>query len=159
VLNKADMVDNIQLIRVYGALMYSLGKVLEMPEVPRVYIGSFWERPFQYDNLKLLFDIESTELNKDLEDLVRNSTLRKLSDLVKRSRMVKTHALIMSEIRNEMPLFGGSRAFKKKIIKNLPKIIEKTKNENGLANGDLPDMDKFADMLDKLVNKLVLFYL
>lgn len=34
-------------MRVYGALMWSLGKVINTPEVVRVYLGSFWGKPLR----------------------------------------------------------------------------------------------------------------
>jgi hypothetical protein len=47
VLNKSDAVDQQQLMRVYGALMWSLGKVFRSPEVCRVYIGRWGSGPCQ----------------------------------------------------------------------------------------------------------------
>ena len=106
VLNKADMVDHQELMRVYGALMWSLGKVFNTPEVARwefkmvkkklkwvlsssVYIGSFWDETLRYDINQKLFDAEEQDLFQDLHSLTRNSTLRKLNDLIKRARLVK----------------------------------------------------------------------
>jgi len=58
VLNKADQLTTQQLVRVYGALMWSLGKVINTPEVLRVYIGSFWDKPYRNIENEKLFRAE-----------------------------------------------------------------------------------------------------
>ena len=80
------MVNAQQLMRVYGALMWSLGKVLKTPEVTRVYIGSFWNEALRYDTNRTLFEAEEMDLFSDLQALPRNAAIHKLNDLIKRAR-------------------------------------------------------------------------
>ena len=148
VLNKADMIDNQQLMRVYGALMWSLGKVLNTPEVARVYIGSFWDKPFNYDSMRKLFELESQDLFKDLQSLPKNSALRKLNDIIKRSRSAKVHAYIISELKEEMPSMFGKDSKKKELIKNLDKIYEKIQRVHGIPLGDFPNIQKMRELLE-----------
>lgn len=89
VLNKADRVDSQQLMRVYGALMWSLGKVFRTPEILRVYIGSFWSEPRQMCDHYQLIELEEEDLLADIRNLPRNGAVRKLNDLVKRARLVR----------------------------------------------------------------------
>lgn len=149
VLNKADMIDHQQLMRVYGALMWSLGKVLQTPEVARVYIGSFWDQPLRYDVNRRLFEDEEQDLFKDLQSLPRNAALRKLNDLIKRARLAKVHAYIIAELRKDMPSVFGKDSKKKELIKNLGNIYEKLQTEHQISPGDFPDIKKMQENLTK----------
>ncbi|KAL1492622.1 hypothetical protein ABEB36_010858 [Hypothenemus hampei] len=150
VLNKADMVDHQQLMRVYGALMWSLGKVLQTPEVARVYIGSFWDQPLRYDVNRRLFEDEEQDLFKDLQSLPRNAALRKLNDLIKRARLAKVHAYIIAELRKEMPSVFKKDAKKKELIKNLNQIYERLQREHQISQGDFPEIKKMQEVLVNL---------
>ncbi|XP_013406368.1 EH domain-containing protein 3 [Lingula anatina] len=148
VLNKADHVNAQQLMRVYGALMWSLGKVINTPEVARVYIGSYWDQPLQYDTNRKLFDLEEQDLFKDLQSLPRNAALRKLNDLIKRARLAKVHSYIISELRKQMPSMFGKDSKKKELIKNLDQIYNGIQREYQISPGDFPDINRMREQLE-----------
>lgn len=147
VLNKSDMVTQQQLMRVYGALMWSLGKVLNTPEVARVYIGSFWDEPLRYDANRRLFEDEERDLFEDLQSLPRNAAVRKLNDLIKRSRLAKAHAYIISEFSNNMPTFLNKDKKKTQLINSLDLIYKRVCDVYKVSPGDLPDIKKMKESL------------
>ncbi|XP_074651932.1 EH domain-containing protein 3-like [Tubulanus polymorphus] len=148
VLNKADGIDHQQLMRVYGALMWSLGKVLNTPEVCRVYIGSFWDQPLIYDSNRKLFELEEHDLFHDLQSLPSNAALRKLNDLIKRARLAKVHAYIISALRKEMPTMFGKDNKKRELIKNLDQIYSSIQREHNISLGDFPEKKKMQELLE-----------
>mmetsp|Transcript_19381 Transcript_19381/g.39114 ORF Transcript_19381/g.39114 Transcript_19381/m.39114 type:complete len:534 (-) Transcript_19381:257-1858(-) len=147
ILNKADQVDKQRLMRVYGALMWSLGKVVKSPEVLRVYIGSFWDQPLMYDDNSELFAMEEKDLMRDLKDLPRNSAVRKINELVKRVRLAKVHAYIVGYLKEQMPVMMGHAKKQAQLIDTLPTIFRTVMKKYNLAPGDFPDL---PDMQSKL---------
>lgn len=115
ILNKADQVDRQRLMRVYGALMWSIGKVMSTPEVLRVYVGSFWSEPLLYSDNAELFEMEENDLMRDLRSLPRNSAVRKINELVKRVRLCKVHAYIIGYLKEQMPMFMGKEKKQKQV--------------------------------------------
>jgi len=147
ILNKSDQVTTQQLMRVYGALMWSLGKVYTTPEVPRVFIGSFWNEPFLHNENRKLFEQETNDLFHDLQTLPRNCALRKLNDLIQRARLAKVHALIISYLHDNMPSMFGKDKQKAKLINNLQNIYNELSQKHGISPGDFPDIKLMEERL------------
>ncbi|XP_044880115.1 EH domain-containing protein 1 [Mauremys mutica] len=147
VLNKADQIETQQLMRVYGALMWSLGKIINTPEVVRVYIGSFWSQPLLIPENRKLFEAEEQDLFKDIQSLPRNAALRKLNDLIKRARLAKVHAYIISSLKKEMPNVFGKESRKKELLNNLGEIYLKIEREHQISPGDFPNLRKMQELL------------
>ncbi|TKR64043.1 hypothetical protein L596_024639 [Steinernema carpocapsae] len=157
VLNKADMVSPGELIRVRGALMWSLSKILSSVEVPRVFIGSFWENCKKEKDILDLFTIDYEELFKELQALPNQVLIRKFNDIIKRAKSVKNHALIMHEILSK----GCSKqgAIKKHMSEiKMEQIYIDIKKSHRLTDSDLPDpvvfREKAANSVLKKWNKM-----
>ena len=133
-------------MRVYGALMWSLGKVLTCPEVPRVYIGSWWDGQLSHAHLRALFEVEEQDLFSDLRTLPRGATLRKLNDLIKRARLARVMALLVDQLASSLPVLRREAA-KKNLLKSLEEVILKVENKHGHCSGDLPPIDKVTPIL------------
>ncbi|GAX73326.1 hypothetical protein CEUSTIGMA_g780.t1 [Chlamydomonas eustigma] len=151
VLNKSDQIDQQQLMRVYGALMWSLGKVFKSPEVCKVYVGSFnSEAPIREDVNpygKALFEAEHKELLNALYECPQRSCDRKINEFVKRVRACKIHMLVIGHMRNKMPsMFGASKA-QAKLMETLPDIFLQVQREHHLPIGDFPDPARFKEIL------------
>jgi hypothetical protein len=147
VLNKADQVSTQQLLRINGALMWSLGKVMDTPEVTRVYVGSFWDEPLLNDELKSLFELEMDDLYRQIEQLPRSSSVQKINDLSKRARLVKSHALLLEYIRGQMPSMWGHAEKQQEMIDNLPRLVQNIARQNQISPGDFPKLEVMREKL------------
>jgi len=147
VLNKADQVDHQELMRVYGALMWSISKVINVPECPKIFIGSFWDQQLKHDLYRRLFEKELQSLFDDLQDLPRYAAMRKLNDFIKRARMAKIHAYIIANLKEDMPKLFGKGRKKKELIKNLPSLLKKIQEEHMVSHTDMPEV---SDLQEKL---------
>jgi len=150
ILNKADQVTTPQLMRVYGALMWSLGKVIDTPEVSRVYIGSYWDGALRNVEMRSLFESEENDLYTALSQMPRGAATRKLNDLIKRARLARVLAFLLNHLRNKMPSFMGKSKEQKKLIDNLTNVYGEIAKERGLAMGDFPDPTMMREKLEKM---------
>jgi EH domain-containing protein 1 len=147
VLNKADSVSTQQLMRVYGALMWSLGKVMNTPEVSRVYMGSFWDAPLQNTEQADLLQREEMDLLHDIMMLPVQAVMRRINELVKRARSVKVHAYIIHYLRKQLPYIGGKREKQKRLIGRLESEFIAAARRYGLPKGDFPPLEPMRQAL------------
>lgn len=150
-LNKADCVDAQQLMRVYGALMWSLGKVMDTPEVMRVYIGAFSDealgKKVAGDFAKELFEREQEDLLADLLSLPKKSCDRRVNEFVKRAQAAKLHALIIGHLRSQMPYLFKKTEKQQDLVENLKSEFLKIQAKHRIPYGDFPNVDRFRKVL------------
>ena len=112
----------------------------------RVY-SLFQNQPLHFETNRKLFEAEEQDLFQDLQTLPRNAAIRKLNDLVKRARLAKVHAYIISSLKKEMPAMFGKDAKKKELIKNLPATFTNLQKKYQITPGDFPDVAKMQEVL------------
>ena len=156
VLNKSDM-PHVELLRVYGSLMWNLGRVLKSPEVVKVFIGSFRDNPLEHKVFQPLIESETELLLSDLQAVPKSAANRKLGDLIKRTKKAKAHALVLSRLKEKLAeesgimgwWFDSSREEKmKELIRNLQEeIYDPLIVEYSMSQEDFPEVRKMKKLL------------
>jgi len=150
VLNKADSIDTQQLMRVYGALMWQLGKVMNTPEVCRVYMGSFWGNPLVNTEQAALLNREKLDLFNDIAQLPQNAVMRRINELVKRARGVKVHAYIIHYLRKQLPYTFGKKEKQARLIDRLDRELVMCARRYELPRGDFPPVEPLRQALREI---------
>jgi len=91
----------------------------------------------------------------DLQGLPRNSTVRKMNDLIKRARTARVHAVLVSYLKKQMPTFGKDginikscfcllffTGKKKELLRALDKVFEHLSIEYKIPISDFPPIDE-----------------
>lgn len=95
ILNKADSLDEQELMRVYGALFWALSPLINVTEAPRIYVGSFWSNLYKDKELGELLLSEETSLLKDMYEVIRNRIYMKIAFLRQYAIRVRIHAYLV----------------------------------------------------------------
>mmetsp|Transcript_9458 Transcript_9458/g.14217 ORF Transcript_9458/g.14217 Transcript_9458/m.14217 type:complete len:469 (-) Transcript_9458:111-1517(-) len=150
ILNKSDSVSHQHLMKVYGALLWSLGRVIKTPEVVKVYIGSFWGEPLKNEETEALIKREMADFLRDLNDLSRLGAVRKINDMVKRIRLIRVYVILLDYLRDQMPKMFNKHKKKQELLDDLPNIFRTVMKQHGLSFGDFPDIDLFRKTIESL---------
>lgn len=97
ILNKADTHSSQELMRVYGALFWSLAPLINVTEPPRIYTGSFWRYNYKPSTNTALFKQEEMSLLQDLNDVIENRLENKVAFVRQHAQRVRIHSLLVNE--------------------------------------------------------------
>jgi hypothetical protein len=140
------------LLRVHGSLLWSLGKIITTPEVPRVYVGSFRnEKNSLCENLDLI-QREEKDLLQELFHLPSNHLISKINLVARRCRQVRVHALITSYLKEHSSHFWFRvETQKHEMIEHLEHLFHEISrlNPDLVTFADFPNVQIFQQQLEK----------
>jgi len=147
ILNKADQLDQEMLMRVYGALLWSMGRIFKGAEVSRIYVGSFRDEPLIHKEHAPLFEKDKRVLMDHLQRLPGAASMRQIDETVKRIRLTIVHSCILGQLRSQMPYLWGKESAQKRLINNLKDTYDLVRRDYQLAEGDFPNMKEMQEHL------------
>ncbi|KAG7269875.1 hypothetical protein CRUP_033242 [Coryphaenoides rupestris] len=151
ILNKADNLATQDLMRVYGALFWSLAPLINVTEPPRVYVSSFWPYDYAPDTSRELFKREEISLLEDLNQVIENRLENKIAFIRQHGIRVRIHALLVDRyvqtFNEKMSFFSDPELVFKEIVDEPDKfyIFKSILAKTNVSKFDLPNRDAYRD--------------
>ncbi|XP_053529856.1 sarcalumenin isoform X1 [Ictalurus punctatus] len=151
ILNKADSLATQDLMRVYGALFWSLAPLINVTEPPRVYVSSFWPYDYAPDTSVELFKREEISLLEDLNQVIENRLENKIAFIRQHGIRVRIHALLVDRyvqtFKEKMSFFSDPELVFKEIVDDPDKfyIFKSILAKTNVSKFDLPNRDAYRD--------------
>ncbi|XP_078414922.1 sarcalumenin isoform X3 [Cetorhinus maximus] len=151
ILNKADNVATQELMRVYGALFWSLAPLINVTEPPRVYVSSFWPYEYQLDTNQNLFLKEEVSLLEDLNQVIENRLENKIAFIRQHAIRVRIHALLVDRylqtFKDKMTFFSDPELVFNEILDEPDKfyIFKSILAKTNVSKFDLPNPNVYKD--------------
>ena len=151
ILNKADNLATQDLMRVYGALFWSLAPLINVTEPPRVYVSSFWPYDYAADTSRELFKREEISLLEDLNQVIENRMENKIAFIRQHGIRVRIHALLVDRyvqtFKEKMSYFSDPELVFKEIVDDPDKfyIFKSILAKTNVSKFDLPNRDAYRD--------------
>ncbi|MGH0167315.1 UNVERIFIED_CONTAM: hypothetical protein FKN15_051808 [Acipenser sinensis] len=155
ILNKADSLVTQDLMRVYGALFWSLAPLINVTEPPRVYVSSFWPLDYAADTSRELFKKEEISLLEDLNQVIENRLENKIAFIRQHGIRVRIHALLVDRYlqtyRDKMTFFSDPELVFQEILDDPDKfyIFKSILAKTNVSKFDLPNRDAYRDFFGK----------
>eukprot|EP00758_Cryptobia_borreli_P009472 Tbor_TRINITY_DN5484_c2_g1::TRINITY_DN5484_c2_g1_i1::g.25023::m.25023 len=150
ILNKADSITPQELMRVYGALFWSLSTLIKTTEPPRVYVSSFWDQPYKPDTNHILFTEEKSDLLYDLTDAIPQQSLdNRVTSVISRCKAVYNHVLVCTYLKSKLPVFKKETALNK-LLENLPEIYKELAHKYKCCHEDFPKAEEYVRFFQRV---------
>merc|ERR1719357_215955 len=151
IFNKADSLTTQNLMRVYGALFWSMAPLINVTEPPRVYVSSFWPQDYTLDSSRELFMKEETSLLEDLNQVIENQMENKIAFIRQHGIRVRIHALLVDRYLqtyyDKLGWFSDPYEVFHDIVTDPDKyyIFKSILAKTNVSKFDLPDKEAYQD--------------
>ncbi|XP_049427986.1 sarcalumenin-like [Epinephelus fuscoguttatus] len=151
ILNKADSLTTQDLMRVYGALFWSMAPLINVTEPPRVYVSSFWPQDYAADTSRGLFMKEETSLLEDLNQVIENQMENKIAFIRQHGIRVRIHALLVDRYLqtyyDKLGWFSDPYEVFQDIVNDPDKyyIFKSILAKTNVSKFDLPNKEAYQD--------------